>query len=202
VQDVQDELEAGSGPTTEGGVVVALAERLAERIAPTVIDLDDNLDQLEVQTLDSVSEGLRPQLAELRRQAIALRRHIAPQRDALASLCTAPTDLLTDSDRLRLRETGDRVTRYVEDLDALRERAAVTNDELATRLAEITNRRMYILSLVTAVFLPLGLLTGLLGINVGGIPGSDNDWGFAFVTLLLFAIGGTGTWWLRRRQLF
>lgn len=202
VQDVQDELQAGSGPTTQGGIVVAMAERMIERIGPVVLDLDEKLDQVEVQTLDTASESLRPQLAELRRGAIALRRHIAPQREALTSLCTAATDLLNDSHRLRLREASDRVTRYVEDLDALRERAAVTNDELGTRLAETMNRRMYILSLVAAVFLPLGLLTGLLGINVGGIPGTENEWGFTMVTLLLLILGGGVGWWLQRRQLF
>ena len=202
VQDVHDELEAGVGPATQGGVVVAVAERLVERIGPVVLDLDEKLDHLEVQTLDGATERLRPQLAQLRREAIALRRHIAPQREALASMCSAATDLLADSERLRLREVGDRVTRYVEDIDALRERAAVTNDELGTQLAETMNRRMYILSLVAAVFLPLGLLTGLLGVNVGGIPGTTYEWSFTIVTLLLIAIGGCAAWWLRRRQLF
>lgn len=97
---------------------------------------------------------------------------------------------------------GDHVTRYVEGLDALRERAAVTNDELSTRLAEAMNRRMYILSVVAAVFLPLGLITGLLGVNVGGLPGTHNEWGFWIVTGLLGVIGGLTMWILRLRHLF
>jgi zinc transporter len=202
VQDVRDDLEMGNGPATEGGVLVAVAGHLVDRIGPVVHELDEKLDHIEVETLDSGSQELRPQLAQLRREVIALRRHIAPQRDALASLCTTPTELLRDADRMLLREIGDRVARYVEDLDALRERATVTNDELGTRLAETMNRRMYVLSLVAAVFLPLGLLTGLLGINVGGIPGTDNQWGFSMVTLFLIAIGAVGVWWLRRQQLF
>jgi len=51
------------------------------------------------------------------------------------------------------------------------------------------NRRMYILSLVAAIFLPLGLITGLLGINVGGVPGTTYEWGFWVVSGLLVAIG-------------
>jgi zinc transporter len=78
----------------------------------------------------------------------------------------------------------------------------VTNDELSTRLAETMNRRMYVLSLVAAVFLPLGLLTGLLGVNVGGIPGTNNEWGFAVVTALLLAIGGAVAWVLRAGRVF
>jgi zinc transporter len=201
VRDVQASLDAGAGPTSSGALVAALAERLIERMGPAMQQLDEELDAIEVEALDGASETLRPRLADMRRQAIALRRHIAPQRDALSSLSMTPTAMLTDADRLKLREISDRVTRYVEDLDALRERAAVTNDELSTRLAETMNRRMYVLSLVAGVFLPLGLLTGLLGINVGGIPGTNYEWSFAIVTGAILTIGGGAAWLLRARRL-
>jgi zinc transporter len=51
------------------------------------------------------------------------------------------------------------------------------------------NKAMYTLSIVAAIFLPLSLLTGLLGINVGGIPGAEHKWAFAEVTVVLIAIG-------------
>ena len=101
---------------------------------------------------------------------------------------------------LDLRECADRVPHDVEDLDALRDRAAVTNDELSTRLAELMNRRMYLLSLVAAVFLPLGLLTGLRGINVGGLPGGQNEWGFWIVSALLVILGFVTVWFLRAQR--
>jgi len=200
-QDVQADLEAGNGPASSGALVVMFAARLIERMGPVMEGLDEQLDAIEVEAIEGGSDSLRPRLADLRRQAIALRRHIAPQREALSGLALTPTALLTDADRLKLRELGDRVTRYVEDLDALRERAAVTNDELSTRLAESMNRRMFLLSLVAAVFLPLGLLTGLLGINVGGIPGTNSEWGFAVVTAILLVSGGGAVWLLRARHL-
>jgi zinc transporter len=73
----------------------------------------------------------------------------------------------------------------VEDLDSARDRAAVAQDELTGRLAEQTNKTMYVLSIVAGIFLPLGLLTGLLGINVGGMPGVDNPWAFTVVCVIL-----------------
>ena len=85
-------------------------------------------------------------------------------------------------------EEADRVARYVEDLDAARERAAVTQEELDNRLAEQMNSRMYVLSLVAALFLPLGFLTGLLGINVGGIPLADDPMGFVEVVIILVVL--------------
>jgi len=82
----------------------------------------------------------------------------------------------------------DRLPRYIEDLDAARERAAVTQEELVSRLSEQMDKRMYVLSIVAAIFLPLGFLTGLLGINVGGIPGAEYKAGFAIFCLLLVGL--------------
>lgn len=84
--------------------------------------------------------------------------------------------------RRQLHENQDRLTRYVEDLDAVRERAQIVKDELANALTNKMNRNTYVLSIVAAIFLPLGFLTGLLGINVGGIPGVDNDAAFWVVS--------------------
>lgn len=75
---------------------------------------------------------------------------------------------------------------YTEDLDAARERAAVTLEELSDRLSE----QMNMLSVVAAILLPLGFLTGLLGINIGGFPLSASAWGFVYVVLMLLV--GTG----------
>lgn len=202
VLDLQAALDAGSGPISPSSLLVALAERLTARIEPVLTHLDDEMDGAELEALEGAGESLRARLASVRRRAVRLRRHIAPQREALLGLIGAQTPSLNAGERLRLREVADHITRYVEDLDALRERAAVTHDELSTRLAEATNRRMYILSIVAAVFLPLGLITGLLGVNVGGIPGTHDDWAFWIVIALLTAIGGLTVWILRLRNLF
>ena len=70
------------------------------------------------------------------------------------------------------------------------------------RRAETMNRQMLILSVVAAIFLPLGLITGLLGINVGGIPGADNPWAFAIVCVLLVVLGALQFWWFKRNGLY
>ena len=82
-----------------------------------------------------------------------------------------------------------------------RERAAVTQDEVNNRLSHQMNRTVYLLTLVATMLLPLNLITGVLGINVGGIPGADNRWGFSIVVALLAALGMTMLWLLRRFKL-
>ncbi len=134
-------------------------------------ELDDRVDELEDEVLGGESYELRAKIGSLRRETISLRRYLAPQRDAVARLQNERVPWLDEVTRVHLREIADRTTRYVEDLDSARDRAAVTQDELNSRLSERMNKTMYVLSIVAGIFLPLGLLTGLLGINVGGIPG-------------------------------
>ena len=80
----------------------------------------------------------------------------------------------------------------------MREKAAVIQDSMTTLLAERMNRTMLVLSIVAAIFLPLGLLTGLLGINVGGIPGTESPYAFWIVVLLLIVIGAGQIWLFRK----
>lgn len=185
VQDIHDELAASGRPGAVGEFFVAVVDRITERIGEVVIDIEDRVAALEDDILSAQSTELRPRLSELRRESISLRRYIAPQRDMLSRLSHEHISWLTEADHTMLREIAERTARYVEDIDAARERALIAQEELNNRLSEQMNRAMYTLSIVAAIFLPLGLLTGLLGINVGGIPGTENPWAFPIVTLVL-----------------
>jgi zinc transporter len=188
VDDLRASLDEGHGPIDVGDFILHLTDRLTSRMAAVIGDVDDEVDRLQALVLEAERRHLRGDLTRLRREIIALRRYLAPQRDALNRLTQIKTGWLDETHLLYLREETDRVTRYVEDLDAARERAAVTQEELGNRLAEQMNARMYVLSIVAGIFLPLGFLTGLFGINVGGIPLADDPWGFVDIVLLLLGI--------------
>jgi zinc transporter len=185
VIDIQAALEQGRGPESIGDFLVQITGRLMERMRQVIDNLEDSVADLEDKVLTLESHQLRTQLAALRRQAISLRRYLSPQREALARLLIEKIPWLDDNNRIGLREVSDRLERYLEDLDAARDRAAVTQEELVNRLSEQLNNKMYILSVVAAIFLPLGFLTGLLGINVRGIPGAESELGFLFFVLML-----------------
>jgi len=189
-RDVADQLEAGKGPIDAAGLLVEFIDRLIWRMSDTVEEVEDLLDGLEEEVLTSSGQSLRSRLTVIRRQTISLRRYLAPQRDALGRLITEKIAWLEEGSRLSLRETNDRLIRYIEDLDAFREREAILQEELLSRMSEQLNTRMYVLSLIAAVFLPLGFLTGLLGINVGGIPGATHDSAFyVFIGFLVIVVG-------------
>ncbi|TFH25604.1 MAG: zinc transporter ZntB [Myxococcales bacterium] len=201
IEDIRDSLARGAGPASEGEFLVRVAGRLVDRISPVIADLNDEVDGLETEVVTAESRDLQTALGPLRRQAISLRRYLAPQRDVLFRLHGEQNALLEPKDKYGFREIADQVTRYVEDLDAARERAAVIQEELQNRLAEHMNRTMFLLSLVAAVFLPLSFVTGLLGVNVAGIPGSEYPWAFAIVTALLVAVAAVQVWLFRSRKM-
>ena len=196
------DLERGHGPHDAADFVVTMAERVVEIIVTGVDTLGDAVAACEDQVLTGTRGDLRSTLADLRRRAIALRRFLAPQREALAKLTTAKLPWLDDDHRARAAETLDRMTRTLEELDAARDRASVTQEELASRLAEVTNARLYVLSILSAVFLPLGFVCSLLGVNVGGVPLQQAEWAF-WALCGVFAIGvGCQLWLFRKRGWF
>ncbi|MBC2601527.1 zinc transporter ZntB [Puniceicoccus vermicola] len=189
ISDVEERIQSGEPLLSSGDLISLLSSRLIDRMGPVVDALQDDLDGVEESLIDKADAAARGPLSDVRRQAVALRRYVSPQRDVFARLSIEPLPWMSENNRSHLRESTDRITRHVEDLDAIRERAAVTQEELLARSQDRMNRNTYVLSLVAAVFLPLGFFTGLLGINVGGIPGTNSSIAFTVVCLALFLVG-------------
>lgn len=185
VRDIEEKLIAGKGPKDAGEFIAMLAAHLFARMEPVLSELDDTTDDIEEKVLESADTSLREAIINVRKQAIIFRRYMAPQRDAIGQLRMAELPWLNEGHKRHLQESFNHVTRYVEDLDAIRERAQIVKDELANILSDRLNKNMYVLSVIAAIFLPLGFLTGLLGINVGGIPGADNSNAFYLFCAIL-----------------
>ena len=188
IWDIEEKIKAGKIPENSGHFICMLVSRLFERMEPVLSELDELTDNVEEEVLENADTSLREIIVNVRKQAIMYRRYMAPQRDAIGQLRTSEMEWLKDTHKRQLQESHNHVTRYVEDLDAIRERAQIVKDELANILSDRLNKNMYVLSVVAAVFLPLGFLTGLLGVNLGGIPGSENDSAFWFFCGILIAI--------------
>ena len=198
--DIKEAIEAGRGPCSVSEFIVDLSARLIERMADVIDDIDDVVDGFEDRVLTAEGFHLRAEIAQIRREAISLRRYLAPQREAMTRLYNERIEWLDDFNRMQLREIADRTTRYIEDLDSARERASVTQEELMSRLSEQMNNRMYVLSIVAALFLPLGFLTGLLGINVAGIPGENYEPAFLVFVCFLLVVLGLQIWIMKKRR--
>lgn len=191
ITDIQETLEKGIGPKSPGSFLSALVARLADRVGDFIDDIEERVEDAEAMMATQDQTQFRQTVTTLRQQIASVRRFLAPQRDALDRLYRQPGDWLAEADIRDLRDEADRITRYLEDLDLARERTMVLREEFLGQLAQEQNSRMYVLSVVAAIFLPLTFVTGLLGMNVGGLPGLDSPWGFAvsLVVMVLAVIG-------------
>lgn len=190
VSDLERKIKAGKGPKDAGHFMSMLISLVFERMEPVLTDLNEETDNIEEQVAENPDTSLREGIVEIRKKAIKFRRYLAPQRDEIGQLRMSDLSFLDDMHKRQLQECYNHSTRHVEDLDAIRERAQIVKDEIVNLLADRLNKNMYVLSVIAAIFLPLGFLTGLLGINVGGIPGADNDLAFwMFCGALLVIVG-------------
>lgn len=198
IKDMKESIEIGQGPKESFDFFYMLSNRLLDRIGDFVDDIDAQVDRLEEAVMTAENHQLRPKIADIRRQAISIKRYLAPQREAFYQLQSEQSSLINQYERMLIRESTDRIVRYIEDLDESRERAMVTQEELSSKLSEQLDRKIYILSVVTVLFLPLSFITGLLGINVEGIPWAKSQWGFFIVCSALAVIFFTLMYLLRR----
>ena len=187
VVDTRESLEKGVGPKTSGDFLAAITGRLADRIGDFVDGIEDGVGSAEEQLGNQDQETFRHVISGLRRRIASVRRFLAPQRDALDRLYRQPGVWFSNTEIHDLREEADRITRYLEDLDLARERTMVLREEFLAQLAQEQNSRMYVLSVVAAIFLPLTFVTGLLGMNVGGLPGLESPRGFLGSIVIMIA---------------
>ena len=197
---IEEELQSERGPKTPTQFLSRLTCNMLNHIQEVVESVDEEADDLIEAVLAHDSRILRPMITDVRHKCTVIRRYLAPQKEALNKLYRDSTPFLTEEDRIYAREADDRIVRYLEALDSARERAMIIQEELTNRLSEQMNNRIYVLSVVSVIFLPLAFVTGLLGINVGGIPGAHCSWAFWAIAGGLVGMLGTAFWVSKKKN--
>ncbi|MDX4062577.1 zinc transporter ZntB [Aliarcobacter skirrowii] len=189
IEEIVEDLEKGIGIKSSSEFLVELTNRMIDRIDDVIDEIQDRTDYLEENIMDMKKQDFRTKILNVRRETIILKRYLTPQRDALIKLTSEKISWIDEYRKIEIRETNDQLMRHIEELDTIRDKVILIQEELTNRLSEDLNKKMYILSIISAIFLPLTFLTGLLGINVGGIPGANNENAFyIFITILLLVI--------------
>jgi zinc transporter len=178
IVDLREMLAVGQGPKSPSDFLIMLVERLALRIGDVVEEIESDVAEIDEQVAAGSVPELQQRVSALRRETASLRRYLAPQREALNRI-RGRTQMLGEHELHDLEEQSDLMTRFIEDIDLVREQAILLQERLAARLANEQNERLYVLSIVAAIFLPLSFITGLLGMNVAGVPGTEYAFAFA-----------------------
>ena len=188
VDAIRQKMLAGTAPTTIAAFLADLANGLAKRIEKVSLALVEATDTIEENSF-SPAKTLAVDLAELRQSVIKLRRFVRPQSEAVTSLASGIDWPLDHTSASYLGETANRTVRTLEELDSTSDRLKAIQDHLDILHNSALGQNSYVLSIVAAIFLPLGFITGLFGINVGGMPGVDAQFGFWAVTVGSAVIG-------------
>lgn len=193
-EEIVQNLSRHAGPLNCADWLVDLCENITEQAGDLLDDFQEQITALE-QDLLTERPIERTELTAIRQQLIVLRRYLAPQRDLFSRLSNEKIAWLEADDQRRLHEIAGRLGRWLDDLDASSARCALLADELHARTAEEMTKRTYIMSTLAMLFLPLSFLTGLFGVNLGGIPGSTSGVAFMVFVLSLFGVLiGLGIW--------
>lgn len=186
--DFLDRARAGNPEVNTSVLLAKIISSLFQKIEATVLELSDTVDTLEESLSESFDPDIRTQISTLRKKVVIFKRHLMPQREVMSQLRYSSLNWMNDEHRNYHNENYERVMRNIDELEEMRDKLNIVKEEVQYIISEKLNRNTYVLSMVTAIFLPLGFLTGLLGINVGGIPGADYEFAFWVFCSMLFVI--------------
>jgi len=192
---VRRDLLSGTPIASTGALFLHFLERLDETMGDAIAALVREVDHAEDEILADRYQSQVSVIGRVRRTVARLRRHMSATRSALGTLKYHPPEVLTageDEDEQeraasRLRVAVERLESTFQELDALQERTRLLQDEITGRLAEATNRNVFVLSTLSVALLPITLITGIFGMNVGGLPFLNDAHGFKWVMVAMGA---------------
>jgi len=192
---IRHNMEQGKGPKTIPELLVNIIDGLNKNI-------DNYLDTIEekIEAFDSELE-LSEDLMNTHKSLLKIKRFIKPQQYALDDYLTSDTPV-ANAKNMRLRHSVNTITRINETLDFFLSELEIIKGELRQYHAEKMNQNTYLFSVIAAIFLPTSFLTGLLGVNVGGIPGTESPLAFSLFCTSLVGIFALEFWILKRLQFF
>ncbi len=187
---LRTEISRGRYFDSAAKLMIHLFESQAAKLEATITQVRITLDDIEDLALAGQMRGQQAQLGVIRRLAVRLYHHFAPEHRMLQRLSRRPPAWFSASDQADLQDAAEAFRELVDDLTEAQERAKLLQEELTARVAEETNKNLYILSLFTALLLPPTLITGIFGMNVAGLPGLQDEMAFWWVILSLAAVSG------------
>ncbi len=202
IDRLRRELMGGECIETPILLLVLLLQELTETFGTVTTFLNDRVDNIEDRILKEWLQGEGGELGRVRRLLVQLRRHVSAERNALFYVSMRMPSWCSETDLLLLQQAIERLDSVAQDLGVIQERGRLLHEEISSQLEGATNRNLYVLSMVTIVFLPLTLITGIFGMNVGGLPWVDDKSGFEWVMINMAITAIVTLYILRRRQFF
>lgn len=180
-------------------LVADLVRHMVQRLEVMSAEASEQLDDIEDSVLgERVGANTAAALGPLRRSLARIHRHTLILRQALFQFERAETPLPFAVRRQATQVFGERLDVLDHDIVAEQARAKILQDEVATRIANESNRSLYIVTMVTTFFMPPVLIAGVFGMNVASLPLDETGGGFWW-SLLLLGFSMVGAFLVLRR---
>jgi magnesium transporter len=154
---------------SEQFLLYRILDSLVDSFFPVLSDMDDEIDEIEAALLQAPTEEQLQRLFSLKRQLVAIRKVITPQRDLFATSVEQIAALpgLDLDERDYFRDIYDHLIRISDLIDSYRDLVSGATDLYLSTVSNRQNDVMKQLTVIATIFLPLGFITGFFGQNFG-----------------------------------
>jgi zinc transporter len=164
-----------------------LLDLRTEQLRSLLVHLSEDMDVLEENLLKGKEFPEHESLGRIRIQCSRLRRQFSPELIALHRLLKRLPYWFSDENKSRLTDDLDLLSYLVQDISSLYDRAKVLQDEQAAHVAEFNAKNLQVLSVMTVIFLPMTLISGIMGMNMEDLPGLKGSF---FEVMVVMSIAG------------
>jgi zinc transporter len=199
IDRLRDAVRRGETLMSSVALLVHLMHDQGDVLINIVRNTTARVDDIEDKLLAGRLETKRANLGALRRLLVRLQRLLAPEPAALFRLLRKPPEWVGKEDLGDLRQSTEEFNVALSDMAALQERIKLLQEEIAGRVAEANNRSLFVLTIVTVLALPINIIAGLLGMNVGGIPLADHPHGFWWIVALIVSFTAIAAYFALRK---
>ncbi len=168
LEPVRERIRKGTGRLRSAGadyLVYALLDAVIDAYFPVLEQRGEHLEMLEDQVIAHPDSSMIARIHTAKRDLLALRRAIWPQREAINSLLRDPIDLIAETTHVYLRDCYDHVIQVIDVVETYRELASGLLDAYQSSVANRMNEVMKVLTIIATIFIPLGFLAGIWGMN-------------------------------------
>lgn len=200
IDQMRDAVKNGKPLASSVAFLNTLLHEQGDVLVRIVRDATARVDVIEDKFLVGRLQNRRADLGHLRRVLVRLQRLLAPEPGALFRLLRLPPQWISEHDLEELRQVTEEFSLTIRDLSELKERIKLLQEEIAAQVSEQTNQSVFTLTVVTVLALPINIVAGLLGMNVGGIPLADHRHGFFVVVAIIVAFTALAGWYVARKK--
>jgi magnesium transporter len=181
------------------GVLHRIIDSMVDNYRPVIEDFEKRTAMLEEQSFQA-HESLVRQVLKLKRDLASMRRVLIPQRDAIGRLARREFPQISDEMAYRFRDVYDHVVRLTEEAFLFQDRVTGIIDINMAAVSNRLNQVMKVLTVMSTIFLPLTVLTGMWGMNIPlpTFPGGPNAQFWWLAGIMVVMVGGMLTVFRRR----